>query len=77
MSFVNLGRAAIEQACMDVIPLVQRSLGLRGLMVSNPVESMMRDLATYLRQPAGDEALSEAAMWIADHPRGQPPADAV
>jgi alkylation response protein AidB-like acyl-CoA dehydrogenase len=23
MSFVNLGRAAIEQACMDVIPLVQ------------------------------------------------------
>jgi hypothetical protein len=28
----------------------------------------MRDLATYLRQPAADEALTEAAAWFTEHP---------
>ncbi|MDB5398663.1 MAG: hypothetical protein JWQ55_681, partial [Rhodopila sp.] len=26
------------------------------------------DLATYLRQPAPDEVLTEAALWFAGHP---------
>lgn len=60
---VNLARLAIEQCCLDVIPLVQRSLGLAGLQHANPIEQMMRDLSTYLRQPAGDEVLSVAAAW--------------
>lgn len=60
---VNLARLAIEQCCLDVIPLVQRSLGLACLQQSNPVEQMMRDLSTYLRQPAGDEVLAVAADW--------------
>ena len=64
---VNLARVAIESCCLTVIPLVQRSLGLAGLLTSNPVESMIRDLATYLRQPAADEALSEAACWFAEN----------
>jgi alkylation response protein AidB-like acyl-CoA dehydrogenase len=63
---VNLARIAIEQACLDVIPLVQRSLGLAGFLADNPVEPMMRDLATYLRQPAGDEVLVEAAIAFAE-----------
>lgn len=66
--FVNLARMAVEQACLDIIPLVQRSLGLSGFLVSNPVEALMRDIATYLRQPAGDEALSEAAVHFANTP---------
>lgn len=28
----------------------------------------MRDLATYLRQPAPDETLTEAAAWFTTHP---------
>jgi hypothetical protein len=64
--YVNLARIAIEQCCLEVIPLVQRSLGLPGLLADNPVEPMMRDLVTYLRQPAGDEALVEAAVTFAE-----------
>jgi alkylation response protein AidB-like acyl-CoA dehydrogenase len=72
---VNLARIAIEQACLDVIPLVQRSLGLAGFLTDNPVEPMMRDLATYLRQPAGDEVLVEAAIAFAEmlRPSSFPP----
>jgi len=65
-AFVNLARLAVEQACLEIIPLVQRSLGLRSFVVGNPVEQFMRDIATYLRQPAGDEALTEAALTFAE-----------
>lgn len=64
---VNLARAAVETCCLDVSALVQRSLGLGALMTSNPIESMLRDLVTYIRQPAGDEALTEAACWFAEN----------
>jgi alkylation response protein AidB-like acyl-CoA dehydrogenase len=67
-AMVNLARIAIEAACMDTIQLVQRSLGLSAFVQANPVERMCRDLATYLRQPAPDEALSEAAAYFTDHP---------
>ncbi len=63
---VNLARLAVEQASLDIIQLVQRSLGLTSMTQSNPVEAMIRDLMTYLRQPAADEALSEAAITFAE-----------
>ncbi|HEX3350782.1 MAG TPA: acyl-CoA dehydrogenase [Acetobacteraceae bacterium] len=62
--YVNLARIAIETACLDAMRLVQRSLGLAALMRPNPVERLLRDLATYLRQPAPDIALTEAAAWF-------------
>ncbi len=61
---VNLARIACEQAGMAVIALAQRGLGLQGFLQTNPVERVMRDLATYLRQPAPDETLTEAARWF-------------
>lgn len=63
---VGLARVAIEQACLDSIQLVQRSLGFASLTRANKVEAMMRDLAIYLRQPAGDEVLAEAAIHFAE-----------
>jgi alkylation response protein AidB-like acyl-CoA dehydrogenase len=65
---VNLGRMAIEAACLNTLQLVQRSLGMSAFMQANPVERMCRDLGTYLRQPAPDEALSEAAGYFAANP---------
>jgi alkylation response protein AidB-like acyl-CoA dehydrogenase len=62
---VNLGRIAIEAACTETIELVQRSLGLSAFLQSNQVERMCRDIATYLRQPAPDEALNMAAGYFA------------
>ncbi len=67
---VNLARIAIEAACLDTLQLTQRSLGLSAFIQSNPIERICRDLATYLRQPAPDEALSEAATYFTSHPPG-------
>lgn len=61
ITYVNLARLAVERTCLDTIELVQRSLGLAAFMRPNPVERICRDLATYLRQPAGDMVLTEAA----------------
>ena len=69
-AYVNLGRIAIETATMDAMRLIQRSLGLAGFLEPNPIERLMRDLGTYLRQPAPDEALTEAAAWLLENPGG-------
>jgi alkylation response protein AidB-like acyl-CoA dehydrogenase len=69
-AYVNLGRIAIETATMDAMRLVQRSLGLAAFVEPNPVERLMRDLGTYLRQPAPDEALTEAAAWFIENGSG-------
>jgi alkylation response protein AidB-like acyl-CoA dehydrogenase len=65
--YVNLARIAIEGACLDAMRLAQRSLGLAAFVRPNPVERLLRDLATYLRQPAPDETLTEAASWFTEH----------
>ncbi|MBE7209683.1 MAG: acyl-CoA dehydrogenase family protein [Gluconacetobacter diazotrophicus] len=65
---VNLSRIAVEAACLDAVPLVQRALGLQAMASGTRIERVLRDLATYLRQPAPDETLEEAALWFADHP---------
>ena len=64
--YVNLARIAVESAALEIIRLVQRCLGLSAFLQTNPVERLMRDLAIYLRQPATDEALTEAAAWFLD-----------
>lgn len=64
IAYVNLARAAVEQAGLDVIALAQRSIGLAGFLESHPLEGLMRDLATYLRQPAPDAALTGMAAHV-------------
>ncbi|GAB6968806.1 acyl-CoA dehydrogenase family protein [Komagataeibacter kakiaceti JCM 25156] len=69
---VNLARHAVERAGLDVMEVVQRGLGLSAFVRSNVVERLNRDLATYLRQPAPDEALAEAARWFTRRDLPQP-----
>ena len=64
---VGLARIAVETACLDAMRLIQRSIGLSAFRQGNPVERICRDLSTYLRQPAPDEVLTEAATWFANH----------
>jgi hypothetical protein len=66
----NLARIAIEAVCVDTMQLAQRCLGLSAFLQGNPVERMCRDLGTYLRQPAPDEALSDAATYFTAHGAG-------
>lgn len=61
VAYVNLARIAVEAACLDAMQLAQRALGLTAFIRPNPVERLLRDLAVYLRQPAPDAVLTEAA----------------
>ncbi|MBH0237998.1 acyl-CoA dehydrogenase family protein [Methylobrevis albus] len=63
VAYVNLARSAVERCGLDVLEHVQRSIGLAAFMRTHPVERLCRDLATYLRQPAPDRALGEAAAY--------------
>jgi alkylation response protein AidB-like acyl-CoA dehydrogenase len=67
VAYIGLARIAVESACLDGMRLVQRSLGLGAFRRGTPVERICRDLATYLRQPAPDEVLTEAAAHFAAH----------
>jgi alkylation response protein AidB-like acyl-CoA dehydrogenase len=58
---VNLARIAVETACLDTIRIVQRALGLTAFRRGGLAELLFRDLGMYLRQPAPDETLIEAA----------------
>ena len=58
---VNLARIAVERAGLDILRLAQRGLGLAAFRSGALAELLMRDLATYLRQPAPDITLTEAA----------------
>jgi alkylation response protein AidB-like acyl-CoA dehydrogenase len=64
VSYVNLCRTAIERAGLALMEIVHRSVGLQSFMRPNPIERVSRDLATYLRQPAPDHALTSAAACI-------------
>jgi alkylation response protein AidB-like acyl-CoA dehydrogenase len=64
VAYVNLARLAIERAGLDLMELINRSVGLQALMRPNPIERISRDLATYLRQPGPDRALTSAADWL-------------
>jgi alkylation response protein AidB-like acyl-CoA dehydrogenase len=65
VAYVGLARIAVESACLDAMRLIQRSMGLTAFRKGHAVELICRDLATYLRQPAPDEVLTEAASWYA------------
>jgi alkylation response protein AidB-like acyl-CoA dehydrogenase len=58
---VNLARIAVETACLDVLRIAQRALGFAAFRRGELSELLLRDLATYLRQPAPDETLANAA----------------
>jgi hypothetical protein len=61
VAYMNLARTAIETAILDALRHMQRSLGLSAFIEGSKTERIARDLATYLRQPAPDDVLVEAA----------------
>jgi alkylation response protein AidB-like acyl-CoA dehydrogenase len=69
VAYVNLARLAVEKAGLELMELVHRSVGLQGLMRPHPIERISRDLATYLRQPGPDRALTTAAAWMLEGDR--------
>nr|WP_234826875.1 acyl-CoA dehydrogenase family protein [Rhodopseudomonas palustris] len=65
VGFANMTRMVTERCALDVIEAVQRGVGLAAFIRPSPLERIGRDLSTYLRQPAPDRAMSEAARaWL-------------
>jgi alkylation response protein AidB-like acyl-CoA dehydrogenase len=68
VTYVNMARTSIEQICMDVIQLCERSVGTRGLLPPYPMERIIRDLSLYLRQPSFDATLQSVGKYALAHP---------
>ncbi len=64
VAYANMTRTALEQICLDVMQLCERSVGTRGLLPPHPMERIIRDLTLYLRQPAFDAALANVGQYI-------------
>lgn len=64
LAYANMMRTAIEQICVDVMALCQKSVGARGLNKPHHFERIIRDLSTYLRQPAPDAALADVGRYV-------------
>jgi alkylation response protein AidB-like acyl-CoA dehydrogenase len=61
VAFANLTRMVTERCALDVMEAVQRGVGLASFIRPHPIERISRDLATYLRQPVPDLAMSDGA----------------
>ncbi len=58
-------REVVEEACVAVLNLVERSLGVRAHVAGSSIERQRRDLGLYLRQAAPDAKLQQAGRLIA------------
>jgi len=68
VAYANMVRTAIEQICMDVMQLAERSVGTRGLLPPHPLERIIRDLTLYLRQPVFDASLASVGQHVLKRP---------
>lgn len=64
VGYANMTRTAIEEICLRVMQLAERSVGARGLMRPLPFERIHRDLTFYLRQPAPDATLADIGQYV-------------
>lgn len=66
LAYANMMRTAIENICVQVVQLCQKTVGARGLNRPFHFERIIRDLMIYLRQPAPDAALAKAGEYVLD-----------
>jgi alkylation response protein AidB-like acyl-CoA dehydrogenase len=62
----NAARVAVERAALEVLEVAERSVGAAGMIEPHPLERLIRDLRTYLRQPNPDKALTETGLALID-----------
>lgn len=61
---VLLAREAVEGACVRVLALCERALGMAAHDARGPVDRMRRDLSLFLRQAAPDAKLDRALTVV-------------
>ncbi len=71
LAYANATRSAVEANALLVLETAERAVGAAGFNAPHPLERLVRDLRTYLRQPNPDgalRALGEAMATGAWHP---------
>jgi alkylation response protein AidB-like acyl-CoA dehydrogenase len=66
IALANGVRLAVESAALTVLQEAERSIGAAGLIAPHPLERLVRDLRTYLRQPNPDAALASLGAAVAE-----------
>ncbi len=74
VEYTHMARAVVEESCLEILRLAERSVGARGLLRPHPMERIHRDLTLYLRQAGADSALVSAGRSVLESPL---PADAL
>ena len=64
-AYVDLARGTFETAALTVIEATRRNIGLSSFIEPDPLDRVIRDLETYLRQPFLDASHAHAADWLA------------
>jgi len=64
---VDAARYAVERAALDVAERIERGVGARGLLETEPFARRLRDLRMYLRQPAIDATVLRVARATLPH----------
>lgn len=67
-AYVDLARATFEELALAGIDHARRNVGLGSFIAPAPLDRVLRDLETYLRQPFIDTSRDSAAAWLL--PRG-------
>ena len=70
VAFTRAARTEIEELSHDVIRLAAQCLGLRSMVAPHPLERALRDLTTYLRQPALDTSVEGVGRFALDGSHG-------
>ncbi|MDN3550207.1 acyl-CoA dehydrogenase family protein [Mucilaginibacter aquaedulcis] len=63
VAYANMTRSVIEDICLRVMQLGERSIGSQAFLQSSPLEQLHRDLTTYLRQPGPDAVLTDVGNY--------------
>ncbi|MGI4878705.1 MAG: acyl-CoA dehydrogenase family protein [Janthinobacterium lividum] len=66
-AYVDLARATFEDLALGCIDAVRRNVGLSTFIAPDPLDRVLRDLETYLRQPFVDASRDHAAAWLLEH----------
>jgi alkylation response protein AidB-like acyl-CoA dehydrogenase len=63
-AYVDNARATFEQLALAVIETTRRNIGLASFIKPDPLDLVIRDLETYLRQPFLDASRDNAAGYL-------------
>ncbi len=63
-NYVNMARTAFERLALAIIAATRRNVGLSSFLAPNPIDRVLRDLETYLRQPFIDASRDSFARHV-------------